>query len=74
MDQHNLQALHRMAAGRPDIVQRIRLLRSFDPASPDGAEVPDPYMRGAQAFAHAFGLIEAAAKGLAARLAETLAR
>jgi low molecular weight protein-tyrosine phosphatase len=73
MDTSNLRALLRMA-GRADIAAgRVRLLRSFDPASPEGAEIPDPYLGDGQAFAHVLGLIEAAAKGLASRLAETLA-
>ena len=73
MDRQNLRALVRMA--RPGRMRRdrIRLLRSFDPGSPDGAEVPDPYLGPAESFAHVLVLIEAAAKELAARLAETLA-
>ena len=81
MDRQNLRALLRMAAagdrgGRNRGTrsgERIRLLRSFDPASPAGAEVPDPYLGDDGAFAHVLVLIEAAAKELAARLAEMLA-
>lgn len=74
MDQDNLRALLRMATGRDGMQGRVRLLRSFDPMSPDGAEVPDPYLGDGDAFAQALGLIEAAAKGLVALLAQTLAR
>jgi low molecular weight protein-tyrosine phosphatase len=77
MDQQNLRALVRMArgadAGDADAGGRIRLLRSLDPGSPDGAEVPDPYYAAEGSFAHVLALIEAAAKELAGRLAELLA-
>jgi len=76
---------HDMGHGREDDRQgdrqgdraggaRIRLLRSFDPGSPPGAEVPDPYLGDDSSFAHVLVLIEAAAKELAARLAAMLAR
>ncbi len=73
MDQSNLRSLRRMAAGRPDLGERIRLLRSFDPQAPDGAEVPDPYGGGQREFAEVFDLIHAAAHGLVAELALVLA-
>ena len=44
MDAANLRDLRRMASGRPGgMAGRIRLFRSFDPAAPEGAQVPDPY-------------------------------
>src|SRR5215472_5552477 len=43
MDTSNQRNLERMAAGHPELRERIRLFRSFDPAAPDGAVVPDPY-------------------------------
>ena len=45
MDAENLADLRRLA---PDEAARakVRLLRSFDPAAPAGAEVPDPYFGG----------------------------
>jgi len=72
-DQSNLRNLERMARGRPGLKGRIRLLRSFDPQSREGAEVPDPYGEGAAAFGRAYTLIEAATRGLVAELAELLA-
>ncbi len=72
MDRQNLRALLRMTPGRAGAGDRIRLLRSFDPASPDGAEVPDPYLGGDESFAHVLVLVEAAARELAAHLAEAL--
>lgn len=72
MDTSNLRNLQRMAAGRPDILDRIRLFRSFDPAAPDGAEVPDPYGGGPEEFARVFDIIQSAARGLVAALQELL--
>jgi protein-tyrosine phosphatase len=73
MDASNLRNLERMAAGRPGLAGRIRLLRSFDPAATDGAQVPDPYGGGPEEFAEVFDLVQAAARGLVAGLAGTLA-
>jgi protein-tyrosine phosphatase len=73
MDASNQRNLERMAAGRPDVSERIRLLRSFDPGAPTGAIVPDPYDGGPEEFSAVFDLIRAAAAGLVAGLAEVLA-
>ena len=74
MDAHNLADLRRMAGGSP-AAARIRLLRSFDPALTGddqfGGQVPDPYGGTPGQYALAFDLIEAAAKGLTRRLAES---
>ncbi len=75
MDAANLRALRAMAA-RSDAGagERIRLLREFDPAAPEGAEVPDPYGGGPGAFADVFEMIRNAAQGLVAALGTVLAR
>jgi protein-tyrosine phosphatase len=74
MDADNLADLRRMAGGSA-AAGRIRLLRSFDPGltgdDPFGGQVPDPYGGTPGQYALAFDLIEAAAKGLAQRLAES---
>ncbi len=44
--------------------ERVRLLRSFDPAAPDGADVPDPYYGGDDGFAEVMGMIRAAVPGM----------
>lgn len=62
MDDDNLRQLVRMAGDRATPV--IRLLRSFDPAAPVGAEVPDPYSGGAAGFEHVLDLCERACTGL----------
>lgn len=72
MDRANLDRLRAMARGWPDTAARIVLLRAFDPAAPDGAEVPDPYYGGPEDYAEVFDLVEAAAKGLVAQLGDLL--
>ena len=72
MDRQNLADLRRMAPDRATARDRIRLLRSFDPATggdPYDGEVPDPYHGSAAQYALAFDLVRAAASGLAAQLA-----
>jgi protein-tyrosine phosphatase len=81
-DRSNLRNLERMANGQPGrrgatpsdprLAGRIRLLRSFDPQAPDGAEVPDPYGGGQAEFGKAYNLIEAAVRGLVGELTELL--
>lgn len=44
--------------------ERVRLLRSFDPAAPPGAEVPDPYYGDDGGFAEVLAMIRAAMPGL----------
>jgi low molecular weight protein-tyrosine phosphatase len=72
MDRSNLAALRAMARGRPELAGRIAMLRAFDPAAPDGAEVPDPYYGGPEDYADVYDLVDAAAKGLVSHLAALL--
>jgi protein-tyrosine phosphatase len=67
MDSENECNLKRLA---PDARARakLRLLRSFDPASPLGAPVPDPYYGGNDGFEQVLDLCEAACSGLIAHL------
>jgi protein-tyrosine phosphatase len=79
MDRRNLADLRRMAPDRATARDRVRLLRSFDPAAagaagrpggdPYDGDVPDPYNGSAADYALAFDLVRAAASGLAAQLA-----
>jgi protein-tyrosine phosphatase len=60
MDAGHLRVM-RDAVEDPD---KVRLLRSFDPASDAWAEVPDPYFGGDGGFEHVLQMIEAAMPGL----------
>lgn len=63
MDHENVEELRALAPSAT-AVDRIRLLRSFDPASPPGAVVPDPYYGGPRGFDEVIDLCEAACRGL----------
>ncbi len=63
-----LRALARTGAQR----DRVRLLRSFDPAAPDGAEVADPYFGDARDFADVLDQVERACRGLLDAVARAL--
>jgi protein-tyrosine phosphatase len=67
MDGKNLRDLERMAPTPADRA-KVRLLRSFDPKAPQGAEVPDPYYGGPNGFDEVFDVCEAACRGLLAHL------
>jgi protein-tyrosine phosphatase len=73
MDQRNLANLRQLAASQPGPTDgRIRMMRAYDPAAEPGAEVPDPYHGGPAEYEETFVLVQAAARGLTARLAEQL--
>lgn len=74
MDAANLRNLDRMARGVPGLTGRIRMFRSFDPAAPAGAQVPDPYGGGPGEFAAVYDLLQAAAAALVAQLGVLLAK
>lgn len=59
-DQGHLRTLRRMV----DDPDRVRLLRSFDPSAPDGAEIPDPYYGGDDGFPEVLAMIERTVPGL----------
>ncbi|MEM6959656.1 MAG: low molecular weight protein-tyrosine-phosphatase [Myxococcota bacterium] len=61
-NQRDLQAL--------DPAQKVWLLRDFDAASPENADVPDPYYGGERGFEDVLDLCEAACEGLLQRIAE----
>jgi protein-tyrosine phosphatase len=71
-DADNFEQLLRLA---PDGAARrkVRLLRDFDPASPAGSEVPDPYYGGADGFERVLDICEAACRGLLAHIEAELA-
>lgn len=69
MDQSNLQRLQAMAKGHQG--HKLSLLRDFDDASPEGAEVPDPYYGGSDGFDRVLDICEAGCRGLLAHLRKT---
>jgi protein-tyrosine phosphatase len=63
MDRSNRDEMLKLARTEADRA-KVRLLRSFDPAAPRDAEVPDPYYGGPRGFDEVFDLCEAACRGL----------
>ncbi|MEZ6197694.1 MAG: low molecular weight protein-tyrosine-phosphatase [Planctomycetota bacterium] len=72
MDAENLADLRAMARDEAEAA-RVRLFREFDPASGEGAEVPDPYYGGEDGFETVLDLCFAAAEGLLDELGPRLA-
>jgi protein-tyrosine phosphatase len=70
-DSNNQAHLVRLAPD-PKAARKIRLLRDFDPASPKGSDVPDPYYGGAEGFEQVLDVCEAACRGLLEHLAREL--
>src|SRR5580698_205005 len=68
MDRANRDELLKLARDEGDRA-KVALLRSFDPAAPPDAEVPDPYYGGAGGFDEVFDICERACRGLLERLA-----
>lgn len=66
MDLDNLR--HVTALAQPRARAQIRLLRSFDPAAPEGAIVPDPYDGGPAGFDEVLDICERACEGLLAHV------
>ncbi len=67
MDKSNYRNLVDLAPD-DDARDKVHLFRSFDPASPEGAEVPDPYYGGPDGFETVLDICEAACRGLIAHL------
>ena len=69
MDTSNKKNLERIAPDG-DARGKVKLLRDFDPASPEGSEVPDPYFGGPEGFEDVFDIVDAACRGLLAHVRE----
>jgi protein-tyrosine phosphatase len=67
MDESNAADLASIAPSA-EARAKIRLFRSFDPESPKGASVPDPYYGGPKGFEEVFDICEAACRGLISHL------
>ena len=72
-DRENRRHLEELAPG-PEALRKVHLLRDFDPASPKGAEVPDPYYGGSDGFERVLDICEAACRGLLDHVASELGR
>ena len=70
MDEDIAATLRKLSSSKADH-EKVHVLRSFDPASPAGARVPDPYYGGVDGFEEVFDICEAACRGLLAHLRET---
>ena len=70
MDRENLRHLTLLTERRAQ--PEVRLLRSFDPAAPAGAEVPDPYSGGEEGFEKVLDQCERACAGLIAHVRERM--
>lgn len=68
MDRANEQDLRELVPGDAVALAKIHLLRSFDPKSPGGADVPDPYYGGDDGFDDVLDLCLAACQGFIDRL------
>lgn len=68
MDRANEQDLRELVPNDEVALAKIHLLRSFDPKSPGGADVPDPYYGGDEGFDHVLDLCLAACRGFIDRL------
>jgi protein-tyrosine phosphatase len=63
MDRSNFEDLEELAE-KVQATERLHLLRAFDPESPRGAGVPDPYYGGDDGFDDVFDICLAACRGL----------
>jgi protein-tyrosine phosphatase len=70
-DGDNFTHLQRIAP-HDAALAKIHLLRDFDPESPKGSFVPDPYYGGADGFEDVLDVCEAACRGLLVHLAAEL--
>jgi protein-tyrosine phosphatase len=68
MDSSNFRALQTLSDGRYD--DRLHMLLDFDPHSPPGSSVPDPYYGGEPGFEQVLDLCLAACRGLLEHLIE----
>ncbi len=68
MDHANAAHLDALA-GRAQDRSKIPLIRDFDSAGPPGGEVPDPYSGGPAEYRRVFNMLDAACRGVIARIA-----
>ncbi|MEU8794379.1 low molecular weight protein-tyrosine-phosphatase [Streptomyces sp. NPDC048643] len=69
LDASHLKALRRLAPTAED-AEKVRLLRSYDPAAGADLDVPDPYYGHMDGFDECLEMVEAASPGLLAAVRE----
>ncbi|MFJ8990229.1 low molecular weight protein-tyrosine-phosphatase [Streptomyces sp. NPDC102279] len=69
LDAGHLKSLRRLAPTVED-AEKVRLLRSYDPAAGDDLDVPDPYYGHIDGFDECLEMVEAASPGLLAAVRE----
>jgi len=67
MDADIQKTIRRLSPSKEDH-DKVHVLRDFDPASPKGSRVPDPYYGGPDGFEEVFDICDAACRGLLAHL------
>jgi protein-tyrosine phosphatase len=67
MDEDIQRTIRRLSPSKAD-QDKVHVLRDFDPASPKGSRVPDPYYGGPEGFEDVFDICDAACRGLLAHL------
>jgi protein-tyrosine phosphatase len=63
MDQANRRILERWASDQGQL-DKIRLMREFDPQGGEGLDVPDPYYGGPEGFERTYEIVERSVAGL----------
>lgn len=67
MDEDIQKTIRRLSPSKEDHA-KVHVLRDFDPESPKGSRVPDPYYGGPDGFEDVFDICDAACRGLLAHL------
>ena len=70
MDADIQATIRKLSSSKTDHA-KVHVLRAFDPDSPPGARVPDPYYGGRDGFDEVFDICDAACRGLLAHLRAT---
>lgn len=70
VDRVNVERAARLARSKEDR-QKIRLLRDYDPDSPRGSEIPDPYYGGQRGFEKVYHMVDKACRGLFDKLEQS---
>lgn len=71
MDRENREDLRSLARNK-DEIEKIHMLREFDPLSGEGAGVPDPYYGGVDGFIETYRVIERSCRNFLKQLEENI--